>query len=532
MMALDAVIIASCPDAHQDKVTEICKVKNFQKAYGRAGDMVNDLKGKDWVGKWQAKVVMAAITKAQSMKVNRVKIICIEGGKFCNDEYASVPHLKAAIVKEWNDNGNSSSLRVECLWLSFEAFAEDHGLGYLGPSAELRLAASVKSSLSITDTKPKAKKEAEKQQLGTSGLSKSDGSASKPVKTNNIPTGKTKDSPSLSGNEMSCEGCNRSFASADAMIKHVLETDHIFTIYSCKGCDESFSVVDVKNALPLNRCKQHQDSTGHRGYKKMTTSVSTLKALKQKKEPDAEDDEEEWECGECQKTFRSERALTSHQQSTGHKDPTCMACLKSFGSQSSLEQHLQATGHFFIPEQQIPSVFLTNKASNNFVPDTKCLICKCVGQTDPLLPDFLLCNVPDCSCYIVRAVREKACGSCGNGYYLQHSTNKALRCINCLAKDSLAIHTIQQPALCVYFMPLSFLNECSLKELKAYCELKRLNLIGCVEKKEIVSLVYRDRLNNLQLPELELFASSKKLNISACGNDRSQIIEKVLEIPV
>jgi hypothetical protein len=340
MEALEAVIVASCPEVHQDKVTEICRVKDFQKAYGRAGDMVDILKGKDWVGKWQAKVVAAAITKAQSMKVNRVKIICIEGGKFCNAEYAHIPLLKEAIEKEWTDNKNSSSLRVNSLWLSFEHFVEDHGSVHdRVPLSGLSLESPLKGSdPSRADAKSKTKKEAEveKPQSGKSStLLKADGSSSKLVNT------KTMASPVPVGNEMLCEVCSRSFASVAALVQHVEDTDHIFTIHCCNGCNESFSIMDPKKLLPIYRFKQHQETTGHRGSRNSTTSVSALKALDRKKGAD----EGEWQCGECQKIFRSEIAFNSHQQSTRHKDPTCMICERSFGSKISLEQHLEDTGH-------------------------------------------------------------------------------------------------------------------------------------------------------------------------------------------
>jgi hypothetical protein len=124
---VEAVIVASCPESRQILVTEICKRKNFQKAYGRSGDMVDSLKGRDWMGKWQAKVVMPSITKAQSLNTRRIKIICIEGGKFCDEEHACMPHLKKAIAKEWIDSGNTTELRLECLWMGYDSFFEYHG---------------------------------------------------------------------------------------------------------------------------------------------------------------------------------------------------------------------------------------------------------------------------------------------------------------------------------------------------------------------------------------------------------------------
>ena len=68
-LAMEACVCASCPEVHQDKVAEVCKRRQIQKAFGRAGDMVDSLSGKDWVGKWEAKVVMATVTKIETLEV-------------------------------------------------------------------------------------------------------------------------------------------------------------------------------------------------------------------------------------------------------------------------------------------------------------------------------------------------------------------------------------------------------------------------------------------------------------------------------
>ena len=41
-----------------------------QKAFGKAGKMVNVKSGKDWIPKGEAKVVMATVTKAKTLKAN------------------------------------------------------------------------------------------------------------------------------------------------------------------------------------------------------------------------------------------------------------------------------------------------------------------------------------------------------------------------------------------------------------------------------------------------------------------------------
>ena len=59
-----------------------------QKAFGKAGDMVYALSGKDWIPKCEAKVVMATGTKAQTLKSNKALIICVVGGKHCDARMA------------------------------------------------------------------------------------------------------------------------------------------------------------------------------------------------------------------------------------------------------------------------------------------------------------------------------------------------------------------------------------------------------------------------------------------------------------
>ncbi len=46
---------ASCPEAHQKEVNEICVMAGIQKAFGKVGDMVDSLSGGSWLGKWEAK---------------------------------------------------------------------------------------------------------------------------------------------------------------------------------------------------------------------------------------------------------------------------------------------------------------------------------------------------------------------------------------------------------------------------------------------------------------------------------------------
>ena len=56
--------------------------------------MVNVKSGKDWIPKWKAKVVMATVTKAKTLKSNKARILYIAGGKPCDAEMVRNLHLR------------------------------------------------------------------------------------------------------------------------------------------------------------------------------------------------------------------------------------------------------------------------------------------------------------------------------------------------------------------------------------------------------------------------------------------------------
>ena len=116
----EAVVCASCPEAYHDQVARLCLEHGVQKAFGRAGDMVNSLAGKDWIPKWEAKVVMATVTKAQTLQTNKALILCVAGGKNCDAEMARQPALVRAIKTEMV----SSDFRVRVEWIEIDEFLE------------------------------------------------------------------------------------------------------------------------------------------------------------------------------------------------------------------------------------------------------------------------------------------------------------------------------------------------------------------------------------------------------------------------
>ena len=68
--------------------------------------MVNVKSGKDWIPKWEAKVVMATVTEAKTWKSKKAQIQYIAGGKPCDAEMVKQPALARAIK---NRDGKSGS---------------------------------------------------------------------------------------------------------------------------------------------------------------------------------------------------------------------------------------------------------------------------------------------------------------------------------------------------------------------------------------------------------------------------------------
>jgi hypothetical protein len=355
---VEAVIVASCPESHQNLVTEICKRKNFQKAYGRSEDMANSSNVKDWMGTWQAKVVTASITKAQSLNTRRIKIIFIEGGKFCDEEHACMPQLKKTIAKEWIESGHATELRLECLWVGYDSFFEHYGhdsfcehyghdLFHFFPEfSGISKFPPVMNEAKIRKLNPK-----EQQQLNlNNNLPFPPPEIQNPGNADPLLNEPEKIADSPNENEVFCDECSRSFASRKTLIQHLHETDHKFTVHYCTSCNDRFSIIEQHGKtfiLPLSRLEQHQTNTGHTGVRKLETSVSQLKNKFPRKN---ESKGEEWACGEFRKTFKTEKARDFHQMAIGHCAPSFLDYKDTFDSQKSLEQHFSATGHYEISE--------------------------------------------------------------------------------------------------------------------------------------------------------------------------------------
>lgn len=388
-----AVICASCPEGIQDRVTQICQAHKIQKAYGKSGDMVDSLKGKDWVAKWQSKVVAASVTKAVTMSTSRIKLICIQGGKFCNEEFAHTKTLKSAIEQEWKDGGNTGKALIDIQWMDVEVFFQDYAL----PSKSTGKAVKEDGKVAANESGKSNKSGAGKGPAVTADTRPAGKSGEKGPHTPAVPTaakgqphhaernsdkpapneGKkgqsANNAPSLKkgGAEDAKEhkgpgGANHSNSKRDAppdkgkpgvAREREKEKEKVKAIeFSCDECDKEFKNKEslaqhlsstnhytlqmmckgcqktFKDRLGL---KQHQQATGHYGVGKEKIRERNIEV-------------EIHTCGECEREFLSEKAWEAHQEATGHVDPECEVCAKVFSSPRALEQHLEATGHWSI----------------------------------------------------------------------------------------------------------------------------------------------------------------------------------------
>jgi hypothetical protein len=130
----NARVVASVPEIHHDECVEIMRRYksdygvHMQKAFGRAGDMVDSLDGNGWVGKWQAKVVMAVAALVNVNDCTEATIFCIEGGPHCDKELAAQPLLIRAIRTEL---GVRDDFDISVEWMSFSKFQAKAASGKL-----------------------------------------------------------------------------------------------------------------------------------------------------------------------------------------------------------------------------------------------------------------------------------------------------------------------------------------------------------------------------------------------------------------
>ena len=119
----DAVVCASCPETYHDRVPELCLQHQVQKAFRKAGDTVNKRREKGWIPKWEAKVVMATVTKAQTLNTNKARILCIAGDKNCGAEMARqrVRAIKTGIFFSTRTDWGAWDALVCCMAKVFDA---------------------------------------------------------------------------------------------------------------------------------------------------------------------------------------------------------------------------------------------------------------------------------------------------------------------------------------------------------------------------------------------------------------------------
>lgn len=325
--APETIICASCPQMHQEQMNKICKDLNITKAYAKKGDTLDMLSGNNWIPKWESKVVATAVTLAQTLGSKKVKILCISGGHYCDQEMARQPSLVRAIKREMAEAGNES-FQVKVEWLEFDHFLEEY---------------NVRPSQSERSTRESVQNPA----------------------------------------EFVCPSCDREFTSEQSLSQHMEATGHL---WKCRVCEREFTSA---NSLQQHSTSSGHDNRPQRsaGAEKKVTEENSFSCpgcnrefiSEQSLSHHMEATNHWWKCNVCEREFASEQSLEQHASSTGHqsrppktidqrcdresvktkkkeieeepkpKGPpqvyTCRVCSRAFNSKQGLNQHLEATNH-------------------------------------------------------------------------------------------------------------------------------------------------------------------------------------------
>eukprot|EP00435_Cladocopium_sp_Y103_P042555 s454_g11.t2 len=98
------------------------------KAFGKAGDFIDALSsGAKWFDLYKAKVCQTVLVGTTHSECSVVRIICIEGGLHCDEEYRAIPDLKKA-VKDDMMTQNGRRVEVVCEWMSMGLFLKEHSV--------------------------------------------------------------------------------------------------------------------------------------------------------------------------------------------------------------------------------------------------------------------------------------------------------------------------------------------------------------------------------------------------------------------
>lgn len=390
--AAAAGICASCPDLHQDLAAQICKRHGIQKAFGRSGDMLDSLSGNAWAPKWEAKVVMATVTKAQTLGAKKAFIICIAGGENCDAEVARQPLLVRAIKAEMED----PDFRVRVEWMEMAEFVEMYGSEAdmrtftttaapgrtcarwttSAPSSKAQAKASSKdmpapaatsplfarlepkdkSAYSSTEVQPRAK--ASQKPLPckfvSQGLECKKGATcpfthAALAASHGYPSSANQQLPKAHPPKASASAADRRSEQQPAA-----QPCKFFKDGNCKaGSACNFSHGPAKPQAKASSSGNDKRGKGEgkdqqksKSSKTKTKEKENGKGKNNKGKQKGESDSEEYECGQCGKCFPTLHAAQQHQEDTGHANvPVCLTCFKAFSSEASALQHQKSTGH-------------------------------------------------------------------------------------------------------------------------------------------------------------------------------------------
>ena len=354
---------------------------------------------KDWIPKWEAKVVMATVTKAQTLNSNKALILCIAGGKNCDAEMARQPALVRAIKTEMA----SQDFRVRVEWIEINEFLERY------PDVKSKNSESTKENGKPKDGKGgKDKKDGKGGQDGKDGKGgkdKKDGQGGKDGKDGKGGKDKKdgqggkdgkdgkggKDKKDGQGGKDGKDGKGgKDTKNGKGAVEGKGELHSCYPKHSNPPVKES-----AKNAVSSQadkkfckyffqqgECKNGKDCAFEHGPRiSSDPPKAKANAKKDKKLPCTGCGRtfKDWQdmcskhflckghtpiclCQDCGDTFKDDIACAQHQAAKGHKGMAqvnddedgsegfdCGQCGKTFDSERAAEQHQESTGHGDFP---------------------------------------------------------------------------------------------------------------------------------------------------------------------------------------
>eukprot|EP00928_Gymnodinium_smaydae_P072035 TRINITY_DN55474_c0_g1_i1.p1 TRINITY_DN55474_c0_g1~~TRINITY_DN55474_c0_g1_i1.p1 ORF type:complete len:687 (-),score=83.52 TRINITY_DN55474_c0_g1_i1:231-2117(-) len=300
--------------------------------------MVDSLSGKDWVAKWEAKVVMATVTKAETLGVVRAKVICISGGRHCDLEMARQPALVRAIKQEMN----MQDFRVRVEWMDYADFVESYG----GVGAEKHSEGKGNGKGKCKEGKNAGSRKSKHGKEGEGAEKRREDKGEGRQGKGEDNRGKNESIHSKGGNKLGKVASTPSHDKGQPNKSHIHE-DNVTKMKVCKFflqgiCQKGSSCTFLHSLV---------ESDGARG--------DGIKSKSKGKGYKPQGAGQGLSCNACGRAFATEHALQQHWESKpecnmaahggmisiGPCLERCRVCDREFESEAALSQHLLSSGH-------------------------------------------------------------------------------------------------------------------------------------------------------------------------------------------